>query len=316
MTLARYFALAALVVFAALMALVSSQHRVRLIVGAFQPIDSLARLGPDEPLRFMIPREGSNALNFKGVVAELASYETAHPLHPGDALPALDQPDTCERLLAEGKPVHCYNADIGVCSMLAKQHIIARLWDITGSQELGGDGHNLIEVFDAPTNSWLALDPYYHCYFTLASHDIVPIGLPALRLALLETPSEVHIIHYAHFPEDRPDSMIISELRMLVPCAMLHANNDFRARYDMRYGLLMPLAPIIDKLSLRATRGVRMAILGSGDVHYIIEDSHSPHYPFSTMKWLFWSLMSLLGIFCALTVITGVRSRRNHATTR
>ncbi len=310
MTLARSFALASLALLAALLVLVSSQHRARLIAGAFQPVDSLARLGPDDTMRFMFARRDAVGPEFQYVIAEVASFEKSHPIVAGDALPALDQPDTCLLLLEEGKKIHCYNADIGVCSMLAKQHVLARLWDITGPSKLGGDGHNLIEVFDAPSNAWKALDPYYHCYFTLASMDSVPIGVPALRLALLETPSEVRLMRYVRVADDRADSDILAELRFLVPGAMLHANNDFRWRYANRYGWLMPIAPLIDKLPLRATRGVRTLMLGSRDLRYIIEDSHSPHYSFVRMKWFFWSLVCLFGMFCSLAIITALFARK------
>jgi hypothetical protein len=304
-----------LVLFAGLVVLVSSQHRMRLIAGAYQPVDSLVQLASDAPMSFMTWSSDSNRMGFNDVVTELANYEAAHPLISGDALPALDQPDTCMRLIEEGKRIHCYNADIGVCAMLAKQHVLARLWDITGPAQLGGDGHNLLEIFDGRSKTWKAIDPYYHCYFVLSLIDSVatPIDMPTLRLAILEQPSIVRIVRYVHLPDDRPDSNILNELKFLAPCAMLHANNDFRARYAHRYGWLMPMAPVFDKLPLRASRGVRMFMLGSDDLHYIIEDGHSPHYPFLLMKWLFWFLFSLFGIFCVLTSISMVRQSRNNS---
>ncbi len=308
-SLVRVFAFLTLVFFAGLMALVASQHRIRLIVGSFQTVDSMAELSAGEHLSFMTHREDSTTADFAEIVTELATFEVAHPLDAGDALPALDQPDTCLRLLEEGKRIHCYNADIGVCSMLAKQHVLARLWDITGSSELGGDGHNLLEVLDGPSKTWKALDPYYHCYFI--GNSGMPLDVPTLRLTLLENPSAIQMVRYVHLADDRPDSNILTELRFLAPSAMLHANNDFRTRYAHRYGWLMPLASIIDKLPLRATRGVRMLMLGSDDRHYIIEDSHSPHYPFTQMKWLFWSLFSLFGIFLFLTVISMLLQRQS-----
>jgi hypothetical protein len=268
----RLFSALTLVFFAGLLVLVSSQHRVRLIAGSYQAVDSLAQLGPDEHISFMAHNSDSSVMGFYDIVSELATFEQRHPLVAGDALPALDQPDTCLQLLKNGKRIHCYNADIGVCAMLANQHVLARLWDFTGPTQLGGDGHNLLGVFDHSTHTWKALDPYYHCYFVFSApgHDTTPIDVPTLRSALLETPSAIHIVKYVHLPDDRPDANILSELRFLAPCAMLHANNDFRTRYAHRYGWLMPLAPVIDKLPLRATRGVRMLMLGSDDLHYII----------------------------------------------
>ncbi len=310
----RIFACISLTLLAALFVLASSQHRVRLIIGSFDAIDSLAQLTPSEPVTYMATHGVADSMSFNDVIAELIAFERIHPLVPGDAMPALDQPDTCLRLIEEGKRIHCYNADIGVCSMLATQHVIARMWDITGPSELGGDGHNLLGVFDERSKTWKALDPYYHCYFFLTSNvgDSTPIDVPVLRLALLENPSAIRMVRYVHLPDDRPDSIILAELRFLAPCATLHANNDFRARYANRYGWIMPLAHIIDRLPLRVARGVRMLMLGSDDTHYIIEDSHSPHYPFLLMKWMFWTLFVLFGIFCVLTVILIFKQRRSN----
>ncbi len=308
----RAFAVTALLLFAAMIVILSSQHRMRLIVGSYRAVDSLATLAPEQKMSYMVPQSQASTPEFNSVIDELAAFDASHPHVIGDALPVLDQPDTCLRLLEEGRRIHCYNADIGVCSMLAKQKVLARLWDITGPTELGGDGHNLIEVFTGNTPTWKALDPYYHCYFTLRSNadTNAPIGVPALRLALLETPSAVRIVRYVRLPDDRPDSLILLELRFLAPCAMLHANNDFRARFDDRYGLLMPFSQFIDGFSLRASRGVRMFMLGSADRHFIIEDAHSPQYHFLLMKWLFWSMFILFVLFVLLTVFRlSVQSR-------
>jgi hypothetical protein len=51
-------------------------------------------------------------------------------------------------------------------------------------------------------------------------------------------------------------------------------------------------------------------MLGSDDLHYIIEDSHSPHYPFVFMKWLFWSMFALFGMFLLLSVFFLLFQRR------
>ncbi len=266
----------------------------------------------------MAHHNSPNVIGFQDVVTELTAFEQAHPLVAGDALPALDEPDTCLHSLEEGKRIHCYNADIGVCAMLAKQNVPARMWDITGPSELGGYGHNLLEIYDRSLNEWKALDPYYHCYFVLTTHgqDSVPIDVPTLRLAILEHPAEVNIVRYVHLPDDRSEASILSELRFLAPCATLHANNDFRKRYAERYGMLMPLATLIDRLPLRASRGVRMFMLGSEDRHYIIEDRHSPRYPFMLMKWLFWSLFSAFVVSCILTVVSILQDRKSNPPTK
>jgi hypothetical protein len=307
-SLAPVFALLSLLLFAALMVLVSSQHRLRLIIGSYEIVDSSADIAPSDSFRYMADPQNNSASQFSIAITILQQFDSTHPMLPGDALPAIDQPDTCQRLLEEGRRVHCYNADIGVCALLAKKNILARLWDINGAFELGGIGHNLLEVFDAPTGKWIALDPYYHCYFTLGS-DSIAIGVPALRTALMNDPMSVHLVRYSTNAEQRPDADIRSELILLVPGAMLHSNNDFRWRYAHRYGWLMPIASIFDRFPLRASRGIRMLMLGSDDTHYIVEDTHSPHYPFTAMKWVFWSLFVLFVLFLVLTIIE-FRSKR------
>jgi hypothetical protein len=290
------FAIAAVLALAALGLLLSSQHRIRLIVGSFKPVDSMAHLGPEDSFSFMVNPAIPDGPGFSAAVSALASFDKDHRLLPGDAMPILDDPDSCARALEEGRRLHCYNADIGVCAILARSNIPARLWDMSGPYELGGYGHNLIEVFDGPTNSWKAIDPYYHCYFTRAN-DSVPLDFPTLRLALLKSPSSLRIMRYSDTSGARPDSGVFSELRFLAPVAMLHSQNDFRKRYADRYGWLTPLAaPIFDALPLRASRGIRMFMLGSDDRRYIIEDRYSPRYPISELKWLFWILIIIVSI--------------------
>jgi hypothetical protein len=304
------YAMTALTALVALVVLLSSQHRLRLIVGSFKAVDSMAHIGPNDAMTFMAGPSFASRPGFSKAVSTLAAFDAAHLPFPGDALPTLDDPDTCERWLEDGRRLHCYNADIGACAILAKQNIPARLWDMSGPYELGGDGHNMLEVFDGPANSWKAIDPYYHCYFTNVN-DSLALDFPSLRIALLTLPSSIRIVRYSDTAGARPDANIFSELRFLVPVAMLHANNDFRERYTHRYAWLTPVAgKYIDALPLRAARGVRMLMLGSDDRRYIIEDRFSQHYPVTELKWLFWILISIFGISFIGAVITKVSATR------
>src|ERR1700733_8832218 len=227
------FALAASITFVALVVLLSSQHRIRLIVGSYKAVDSMAILSPNDRMILMADPAASKSPGFFKAVSILASFDSTHPLKPGDALATLDDPDTCELALDQGRRLHCYNADIGVCAILSKQNIPARLWDMCGPSQLGGFGHNMLEVFEGGTNSWKAIDPYYHCYFTKAN-DSLPIDFPTLRIVLLTLPSSIRMVRYSDTTGTRPDRDIISELRFLAPVAMLHSNNDFRERYRNR----------------------------------------------------------------------------------
>ena len=308
------FALLTLTLAVLLAALLGSQHRLRLVIEPLAPLDSVHQSSwspqGNSSMRFM-PMAGVGD-GIPHSIQVLADFHNVHPTQPGDPLPIIDDPDSCKLYLEQGKPLHCYNVDIGMSEVLARYGIYSRLWDLNGSQELGGYGHNLLEVWDNSTRSWKAIDPYYHCYFTLGA-DSVPIGFADLRHALLVSNPSLSIQHYYNAGPERASADILSELRFLAPCAILHANNDFRWRYDHRYGFLMPLATLFDKLPLRTGRALRTLMLGNDDLRYIIEDSHSPHYPIGLLKGLFYLLLFLF--LCSLIALLTVhRIRPNSGT--
>jgi len=306
----KRFAAVLLTVTILLVALCASQHRLRLIAGSYKKIDSSAQLIAGDSLRFLTHAPLSQARSFSEAISTLRAFDSTHPLLPEDALPTLDQPDTSLRLLEAGHRIHCYNVDIAVAAILAKENIPARLWDLNGSSQLGGDGHNLLGIYDGVSHSWKAVDPYYHCYFILGS-DSTPVDIPRLRLALLTQPSAVHLVTYSI--QERPDSDIIAELKFLAPGAMLHANNDFAWRYDHRYGWLTPIAAsLFDGLPLRYARGIRTIMLGAKDPLLVIEDRFSPHFPFALMKLVFWTLVFLF-VFSLVGLVIASREDRNLA---
>ncbi len=293
--------------------LLSSQHRVRLIFGSYKEIDSVAqfdaRLSEPGEMRFMpgVSIDSSvQQLGFTAAVSILSDFVRQHPPADGDDLPAIDDPDSCTAYLAQGRKLHCYNVDICACQLLARQGIPARMWDMNGPTELGGFGHNLLEVRDGERGTWRVLDPYYRCFFTLGS-DSIPIGFSLLRRSLLASDTSLHIVRYVSSDKDRPTANILAELRYLAPCAMVHANNDFRSRFDHRYGIFMPLSSLLDHLPLRATRGVRMIMLGSSDRRFIIHDKESPNFPITTLKLTFQFLAILLlgsgGLFLSRLIV-------------
>ncbi len=285
--------------------LLSSQHRLRLIVGSFETFDSSSVLPGS--FQFLPHASITNAPSFSSDVATLHQFDRAYPLLAGDALPALDDPDTCLARLERGDRMHCYNVDIACAQILARRGAPTRLWDFNGSSELGGDGHNLIEVFDSSSQRWKAIDPYYHCFYTLG--DSVPIGARQLRETLLAYPGRVHLVRYSDTSRERPDSQIVAELTFLAPGAMLHENNNFAWRYAHRYGWLTAFAaPLFDGLPLREARGVRTIMLGSHDRLLVVEDRFSPHFPFMRMKVAFYGLLALL-VLSILGLIVSVRNR-------
>src|SRR5437763_12344906 len=90
------FAIVALASFAALIILLSSQHRLRLIFGSYEVARDLHSV---KGARYMVPLTAYARPPFSEALTILKIFDDAHPEHPGDALPAIDQPDTCERLL-------------------------------------------------------------------------------------------------------------------------------------------------------------------------------------------------------------------------
>jgi hypothetical protein len=270
--------------------LMSSSHRVRLIAGSYEFIDSSARLPDNSDFRFLTG--ASSPKGFMEAMAILRAFDSAHPPRSEDAMPGKDQPDTCLEMLREGHRTHCYNTDIGAAALLAQHGIQARLWDLKGPKELGGYGHNVLELYDGTSQSWKVVDPYYYCYYTVGANTNVA-DFATFRRALLTDTSLVHIVRFYSVAVERPDPYILSELQYLAPASLLHENNDFRTRYQNRYAWLNPLAPLFDQLSLRTARGVRMMLLGSSDRRYFIQDRFSPQYPIGLFKFLFWALLTL-----------------------
>jgi hypothetical protein len=300
-----------LLAIAALAVVLSSQHRIRLIVGSFSILDSTGEASWSPIIKNnrnvsqqYMPVKSSSLHGFAQVIQVVTDFHDAYLTQRGDPLPTVDDPDSCERFLEQGRPLHCYNIDIGISKVLAANGIYSRMWDLCGPYKLGGFGHNLLEVWDDSARAWKAIDPYYHCYFTLgadsASPTLQPAGLSLLRTALLRSRQSVTVHYYYHTGSERPSSEIISEYRFLAPCAFLHANNDFHTRYNTRYGFLMPLAPFFDQLPLRMSRAIRTIMLGNSDTRYIVEDADGPHYPIVSMKVLFYALLLLIVISTVL----------------
>ena len=310
MSFARWknrFTITAIMLAVLLAMLLASQHRLRLIIEPFAKLDSTQQTywSPGKAGRYMPVNSGSTSENETArAIAILTDFHNTYPTQPDDPLPTIDNPDSCERYLEQGRPLHCYNVDIGMAEVLAAHGLYTRLWDLSGPDELGGYGHNLLEVWDNSARSWKAVDPYYHCYFTLGE-DSTPISFADLRTSLLTSQAVLKMRRYYHTAFERDSTAILSEFHFLIPSALLHANNDFRWRYDHRYGFLMPFASIFDKLPLRMSRALRTLMLGNDDLRYIIEDSYSPHYPIGLIKWLFYTLLILFLVSVVMIGRTG-----------
>src|SRR5947207_14426866 len=86
------FALLALTSFVMLIVLLSSQHRLRLIFGSYE---STGTLHATENARYMVTPTTQAPPGYSEAITILKEFDDSHPLLPGDALPAIDQPYTC-----------------------------------------------------------------------------------------------------------------------------------------------------------------------------------------------------------------------------
>jgi hypothetical protein len=302
----------------AMVLLLRTPHRMRLAVGTWRMNDAgnglefspqrLSATNTRYPWRFSVATGTPDTGTFRAAVALVREIEE----RPGAAQEAphamLDDPDSSLTAILEGRQLHCYNVDLAVTVYLGRRGIYARVWDLDGTDGIGGNGHNLLEVWDSPRGAWLAFDPYYRCYFT-ADSSSDPIGVVRLRSLLLTEPARVQVQHFDTARPRRAGDDIRAEFQQLAPLASLHANNAYRWRYDHRFGVLQFMHGIFDALPLRYSRGMRTLMLGSDDARYVIRDRYTPPYAFERVSLLFRLLLLVAVVLLALDVLLGLRER-------
>lgn len=311
---------------AALALFVGTPHRLRLAVMKLIPLDSTRVLNnaPEQSRMFQfypVQRpEATRRGSFAAAMRLFEEYTLAYPPKDGWPLAMSESPDSCLEALHDRRPVHCYNVDIAYAQIFGANGYYTRMWDLAGSQGLGGYGHNILELWDEASGKWKAVDPFYHCYFTRGDSAI---GIIELRERLLANDTSVHVMSYYErdsiydsatrsfvHPIYRAPKELLGELRFLAPAAMVHANNAFLARYAHRYGVLQFLAPLFDRLPMQCRRGVRATMMGSSDARYIIEDRYTPTFRAATVHFSARALGVLSMLFALLSAIGFVRSFR------
>jgi hypothetical protein len=299
----------------ALVLLVSTQHRLRLAVIKIIPSTSASELNsaPEQLHSFSFYPVRSPGASFRDAMQLFEQYTVAyHPIE-AYALPMSEEPATCLAAVEEHRPIHCYNVDIAYTLLFGANGYYTRMWDLNGANGLGGNGHNLLELWDDASQQWKAVDPYYHCYYARGDSAI---GVAELRRALLTNDTTLRVISYADHarifdstthqyraPIYPAPKQLLADLRMLAPAAMVHLNNDFVTRYAHRYGALEFLAPLFDKLSLKDRRGLRSLMLGSDDARYMIQDQFTPNYHATTIYLLARALSVLALLFVLLFAV-------------
>jgi hypothetical protein len=291
---------------------VASPHRLRLAIGAWELVDSThtlggapSALGPN--WRFSASRTSLTS-SFAQALATVTALDARPDQVPEAAHAMLDDPDSSLAAILAGRQLHCYNVDIAVTRLLSRQGIVARMWDMDGLDGLGGNGHNLLEIWDAQAGSWFAFDPYYRCYFAADSAG-APLSFIEVRQRALAHSSALTVVHFLREAPTRPGADLIEEYRQLSPMSSVHSNNDFRWRYDHRYGVLQPFASVIDKLPLRYARGLRTLMIGGEDVRYVIHDRYTPDYAFRSVPRAFRLLLLAAVLLLGIDVYLGLRGR-------
>lgn len=304
--------------FVAMLWLIGTPHRMRLAVGTWRMNEAgkglelapqaLSAMNTRYPWRFSVTPGAPDTGTFATALAEVRAIEERPDAVREAPHAMLDDPDSSLVAILDGRQLHCYNVDLATTVFLGRRGIYARVWDLDGTDGIGGNGHNLLEVWDSRAKSWLAFDPYYRCYFTQDSSQD-PIGLVPLRSLLLTEPLRVHVRHFDTARITRAADDIRAEFQQLAPLASLHANNAYRWRYDHRYGVLQFLHAAFDRLELRYARGLRTLMLGSDDARYVILDRQTPDYAFRSISLAFRLLLVLAIGLLALDVMLGLRER-------
>jgi hypothetical protein len=281
----------------------SSQHFSRLALESYKPVE----------ISSLYTEATSHS---PSTVADVVSLlEPANLIERRYDLPIVQSDDPIEVLNAyrTGRVMDCAGMSLSAITVLQQNGISARLWNLTGTDGFGGNGHNVIEYYNQSANRWEMLDPNYSCYFVSKGSKKV-LNVAELRQALLTNPQSVDVRYYRSAVELRSPESLIEEFASLAPTASLHATTDFQQRFDERYASLTPFAGLLDKLPISAKRGVRSFLMGDADTKLLIVDGFTPEYQLSTYKMLWHLAISLLlvGLLtAAVRILVRPRVRRS-----
>jgi hypothetical protein len=287
--------------------LMRSPHLSRLALIDFTPVEHIRSLYPatqEQPLQQSLDSDVTRA--FK-VLESLRPEQTLPTGRPAIA----DSPDSSISALTKGYVLHCYNTDIAAVEVLKRNGFNARLWDLNGSDGLGNNGHNIIEVFDSAARRWWAIDPFYVSYYIAEGFEY-PLSVAEARRRMIADHQPVHLRYYSDRKLDADSLYIITEFKTLANSVALHANNDFKWRYDHRYGVLEFASALFDKLPLQVSRGLRSLLMGAGDKRWLVQDRLSPKYSVTLTRLIFFALLLLLPLGLILTFVSLIRRRNSY----
>jgi hypothetical protein len=272
----------------------SSTHYSRLALESYKPVEASSLYAGLPPVHDVT---ASSIGEVKAILEPLNLIPRRYDL----PIVQSDSPDECLNAFRSGRVMDCYGMALSAHERLREYDVESRIWSLTGTDGFGGNGHNVIEYFNAVSSRWEMLDPNYSCYFTMKGDETV-LSVAELRGALLTHPEQLEVKYYKSAVELRDAASLIQEFRSLTPSASLLATNDYRERYLNRYALLTPLAGVFDQLPLSATRGLRSFLMGASDPKLLIEDRFTPRYHLTLLKPLWYLSLTMLVLGLTLTM--------------
>lgn len=274
----------------------SSRHYSRIALESYVEVDGIQALYAPPLLN------ERKASSIEDVLAVLEPNNQI-PRNAELGIQTCDAPDSCVSSFAKGQIMDCYNLSIAGITMLKDKGIEARLWNLTGTDGFGGNGHNVMEYYNAETQRWEMIDLNYSFYFVRKGQPQHVLSVAEMRELALTNPTALEVKYFKSAVPLRPALDLVEEFRILAPTASLHANTDFRTRHEIRYAGLMPLSSLIDLLPLAARRGVRSVLLGSSDAKLLVADRFTPGYHLTLYTILWYLAVSLVALGSMLLLL-------------
>ncbi len=277
----------------------SSTHHSRLALESYKPVQAASLYAELPPIHEVT---ASSIGEVKAILEPFNQITRRYDL----PIVQSDSPEECLNAFASGRVMDCYGMALSSHEKLREYDVQSRIWNFTGTDGFGGNGHNVIEYFNAVSSRWEMLDPNYSCYFTVKGDETV-LSVVELREALLAKPQELEVKYYQSAVAQRSAESLIEEFRSLIPSASLLATTDYSERYLNRYAFLSPLAGVFDQLPLAATRGLRSFLMGASDPKLLIADRFTPRYHLTLLKplWYLSLTMLVLGLLLAVALFVG-----------
>lgn len=278
--------------FAGVTSFLSSQHGSRLALERYKAVEA-SSLYTEEPEDIVLT--ASSIGEVKAILEPFNQIKRRYDL----PIVQSDSPDECLKAFETGRVMDCYGMALSALEKLREYDIQSRIWNLTGTDGFGGNGHNVIEYYNTASSRWEMIDPNYSCYFTRNGDETV-LSVAEIRDALLSNTNDLHVHYYKSAVALRSPESLIEEFRSLTPSASLLATTDYRERYLNRYALLMPAAGLLDQLPLPAQRGIRSFLMGASDQKLLLQDRFTPRYHLTLYTTLWY--LSLAMLVCGLSL--------------